>query len=263
MRKAIKDNPFLILFFLSPLFIVFGMHGGNLLHSICNNLNINPVGIGNAEWFGFFGGFLGGVGTVIAFIFTIQHNQKSLDITIKENQKQVQYQAELQRIDNEQHILANVISALKPMEISVFYTTLKNMPLTDGVYDKVKIAELSNNILISQEKLSSDKVKVEIQSNIYSNCYEMCANSDNCELGRIRKHYTDTYNDVFKVIFHASNHFLDLIDVTTKNVDAIQVIRNANKIISNSTGYFTDDDIKMAKENILTNQPNVKAMMLN
>jgi hypothetical protein len=88
---SVKQKATIIIFFLVIIVPFFLINGGlsfsNWLFHIIN-WDINAFGLGNTEWFAFWGTYFGGITTVIAVWWTVTQTERHYDQTSKEQKRQ-------------------------------------------------------------------------------------------------------------------------------------------------------------------------------
>jgi hypothetical protein len=86
-----KQKTVIIIFFLIIIVPFFLINGGlwfsNWLFHIIN-WDINAFGLGNTEWFAFWGTYFGGITTVIAVWWTVRQTERHYEQTSKEQKRQ-------------------------------------------------------------------------------------------------------------------------------------------------------------------------------
>lgn len=314
-----KHLIFLVLaIFLPPIIILLITHLGNFINYLLPWFNINPVGIDNAVWFGFWGSFLGGICTLIAFYFTFKQNQKNVNDTINANKKQFQmqiiadtaqtklqieanaeqmkvqiaesqkqlqlqinenksvfekqlqesrkevnYQNELNNINEERKVISSVVRNLNPLDIVVLLNRFDNLPFVEWKYDKYSLNELVATIRKSQENLTSDMRMLGLESNIANSSYKTCKNSSICKLGQICENFMDTYYKSYTDIFNSYNNLLQYIEYAYKKRDAEMIILEQNQKIEKFNEDTDKEYMKMGEEiishyeNYLVDNPNL------
>lgn len=90
-KLSIKQKAVVIIFFLIvivPYFLINGyLWFSNWLFQV-TSWNINAFGLGNTEWFAFWGTYFGGIATVVAVWWTVKQTERHYEQTSKEQKRQ-------------------------------------------------------------------------------------------------------------------------------------------------------------------------------
>lgn len=236
--KKSKLHTKLIIFALAiPLLIILGMHIGNTIFILYPNINLNPDGVGNAEWMSFLGSFLGGAFTLIALVYTIEYGKKTK-----------QHELQLATIEKEERLLSEVIGSLNPLLINRLLTSIENLPLSpEHGYNKESVSAILGEIRTEQYRLYQHNVHLTFESNILTPCCP-CTHNIDCTINVSKTEFKELFCKIHLAIHEGLNDCYEYLSKKDRAYTArLTVIDCERLLISDPTSQRVKSALQQAQ----------------
>ncbi len=209
--QKVKELFLFVVLLSIPFLIALCLWFGNML-SLKYNVSLTPIGIGNTEWFLFWGAYLAGLCTLIAVYLTLQQNRKSIKTSLNENRKAINYQFEIQSINEELTIISEAISSLQFNYLNTVIRRHQDTIFINSALEKNEILSILKNIQEKMFDVENLNTKIQLETELFNDNCQKCLHYEMCSLGQnkiaLREKYWDTCRNFLSALSAAYNYIL-------------------------------------------------------